>query len=251
MQSSIHPIQKTPIQERIDYHLACLEARKHGHPDPIAPWNVPDKGTSRPTPAGDSLGALAMPEHRSYIQRDLQPAQKETPMCERKAARSASPSEKQPRPVEGRFRVTVDRPLPSSPRPLPASTKTPATPLPKPMTLVKEKEVLVDSLMLRAGVPKYIIRDEGRVRSVMSAFSTYQRQGGETSQTALVQKFEIARPFLTSGMSNFVKLAEAVIPLLAAESVQDLTNARLTAEEFLDTGRSHQEKGTLPIIPVL
>ena len=228
MQSSIYPTQKDPIQERIDYHLACLEARKHGHPDPIAPWNVPDKGTSRPTPAGDSLGALAMPEHRSYIQRDLQPAQKETPMCERKAARSASPSEKQPRPVEGRFRATVDRPLP-------ASTKTPATPLPKPMTLVKEKEVLVDSLMLRAGVPKYIIRDEGRVRSVMSAFSTYQRQGGETSQTALVQKFEIARPFLTSGMSNFVKLAEAVIPLLAAESVQDLTNARLTAEKFIDS----------------
>ena len=228
MQSSIYPTQKDPIQERIDYHLACLEARKHGHPDPIAPWNVPDKGTSRPTPAGDSLGALAMPERRSYIQRDLQPAQKETPMCERKAARSASPSEKQPRPVEGRFRVTVDRPLP-------ASTKTPATPLPKPMTLVKEKEVLVDSLMLRAGVPKYIIRDEGRLRSVMSAFSTYQRQGGETSQTALVQKFEIARPFLTSGMSNFVKLAEAVIPLLAAESVQDLTNARLTAEKFIDS----------------
>jgi hypothetical protein len=103
------------------------------------------------------------------------------------------------------------------------------------MTLVKEKEVLVDSLMLRAGVPKYIIRDEGRVRSVMSAFSTYQRQGGETSQTALVQKFEIARPFLTSGMSNFVKLAEAVIPVLTAESVQDLTNARLTAEEFIDS----------------
>jgi hypothetical protein len=100
--------------------------------------------------------------------------------------------------------------------------------------------------MLRAGVPKYIINDEGRVRSVMSAFSTYQRQGGETSQTALVQKFEIARPFLTSGMSNFVKLAEAVIPVLAAESVQDLTNARLTAEELLDTCRSHQnarEKG--------
>ncbi len=228
MQSSIHPPQKDPIQERIDYHLACLEARKHGYPDPIAPWNVPDKGTSRPIPAGDSLGALAMPERRSYIQRDLQPAQKENPMCERKAARSASPSEKQPRPVEGRFRATVDRPVP-------AWTKTPATPLPKPMTLVKEKEVLVDSLMLRAGVPKYIIRDEGRVRSVMSAFSTYQRQGGETSQTALVQKFEIARPFLTSGMSNFVKLAEAVIPVLTAESVQDLTNARLTAEEFIDS----------------
>jgi hypothetical protein len=108
------------------------------------------------------------------------------------------------------------------------------------MTLGKEKEVLVDSLMLRAGVPKYIIHDEGRVRSVMSAFSTYQRQGGETSHTALAQKFEIARPFLTSGMSNFVKLAETVIPVLAAESVQDLTNARLTAEEFLDTCRSHQ-----------
>jgi hypothetical protein len=36
-------------------------------------------------------------------------------------------------------------------------------------------------------------------------------------------------------MSNFVKLAETVIPVLAAESVKDLTNARLTAEEFVDS----------------
>jgi hypothetical protein len=103
------------------------------------------------------------------------------------------------------------------------------------MALVKEKEVLVESLMLRAGVPKHIIHNEDRVRSVMSAFYTYQRQGEETSKTALAQKFEIARPFLSSGMSNFVKLAETVIPVLAAESVKDLTNARLTAEEFVDS----------------
>jgi hypothetical protein len=109
-------------------------------------------------------------------------------------------------------------------------------PLPplKPIVLLEQKSVLVESLLLRSGVSQKTISEQSLVNAVLDGYQNYERKGGEQSKTSIVQRYDIARHFCYSGMSHFSELAEVIIPVLSARDVKELTNSRLRAEETIE-----------------
>lgn len=224
--------QNDPIEERIKYHMACIDARKNNLPEPEAPWRKqPSRERLGHTLDGldGTLSDLTLPE-RPQRRSTARPPAPKAPSSSKHTRSFATTT---PRISESVTKTSE----PASPMPMqPARTllnSLPRTEL-KPIALLEQKSVLIESLLLRSGLLPTAIREQNLVNAVLDGYRDYERKGGEQSKTSIVQRYEVVRHFYQSGMSHFSELAEVLIPLLQACDLKELTNSRLRAEETIE-----------------
>jgi hypothetical protein len=181
--------RETP-QARVEWHLACIEARRRGDREPTPPW---EKQTD--TLSQERFNELSLPA-RPLVQTTSQ-------------SLKSAPS---------RLRQTAESD-------------------PEPSTLhTKEKELAIEYLLLRAGVPRDTIKKEGRVAQIFEAYTTFVSRRGESDRSALLHKYEIGRHFLThGGVHEAIALSEAILPLLAATSATEVSSRERYLHRAIDT----------------
>lgn len=228
--------RNNPIDDRIAYHLACIEARRNSQPEPEAPWLKKTTGeeiSPAQSEPESSYDALVTPK-KSRVSR--------APRLS-KAGVPHSPKMSRSREDESSNSTTVV-PLPENKEVTlpPQSTRTvlafPVASSPTPIPFLETKVVVVETLLLRAGIPPKQLLQENLAHQVVQSYRDFERDGGESGKRALVHKYEIGRHFCRNGMSHFGALAVSVIRLLKATDTKELTNARLSAEETVDRFRS-------------
>lgn len=104
----------------------------------------------------------------------------------------------------------------------------------KPITiaLVTEKREAVAALLLRAGVPKEVLRTENRSQAVIDHAISYIQE----PTARILHKYNLGRQFVTNGMVSLAnKAADSVLPLLLAETTHALQAHTREAEHFIET----------------
>lgn len=182
--------RETP-QARVEWHLACLDARRRGDKEPPAPWEQKPH-----TPSQQNGEALVFPP-RHGMEFDTKP-----PRIPR---------------VTSNNQTTLTPHAPTVPE------------------LSAEKKLSLEYLLLRGGVPREIVAAEGRATQVYEAYRSFVQQGGERSVVARLNKYEIGRHFLVgSGAQRAIDVADAMLPLLAANSANEVAARERSLLRFVD-----------------
>lgn len=218
-----------PIEERIQYHLACLEARKRNSPEPQAPWTqskTVEAGSINAGAPGATFETLSLPP----VARPRNPIKpKNPPPKAQKAETRSSGASGAPSAVSDDVRR--QKSSSAALRNARAALPIPTLKQTEPMPFLSEKTVLIDCLLIRAGIPVKTVKHEALSLKVFDAYQNFERMGAEESKTVIVQKYEIGRHFCRSGMSNFQAFADTAIPLLRASDKKEMSNAMRSAEE--------------------
>lgn len=241
--------QDTPAS-RVEWHLACLEARGLGLPLPPPPWETQETSALKnPRPPSSTLKTLAVPLPRSLPVGSHQGAK------ERRAPKDSPTQNKRhgalktgPEDVLSRKPLAHPELKPSSQKPVESKQSNPlssATLPPRPahsphaldprtiqVSLLNEKKVIIASLLLRAGVPAEIIQRDNRDLAVLEHFTSYLR--APMAQT--LHKYDLGRQFITRGDVTVAnKAADIVIPVLRADTKRELSIRTTEAELELQT----------------
>lgn len=225
--ATVQPSTDSPAS-RVEWHLACIQAKALGNPLPPPPWETPQESAPpRGNRISESLKELRAPKQRERP-RPMSPEIKErrekravpsktqgstplntTPPTASKEAKPLAPSE--PRSVDVFAGITLP---PRSPL-----LERPAAPRSVHVAMVEEKLKLVSSLLLRAGVPADLITRDNRAQAVIDNFTTYLR--APIAQT--LYRYDFGRQFVTRGDVGIAnRAANIVLPLLLAETKRDL-----------------------------
>lgn len=225
-----------PIDDRIAYHLACIEARRNNQTEPEAPWLKKIAGEETGPAQSEqenSYDALVTPK-RARASRSPRLPKTNAPLTPKISRKSedqpshsitleARPEKKEVALPSQSARTVLTFPVASSPTPI---------------SSLETKVVVVETLLLRAGIPPKRLLQENLAHQIVQSYRDFERDGGESGKRALVHKYEIGRHFCRNGMSHFGAFAEGVISLLKATDTKELTNARLSAEQTVDRFRS-------------
>ena len=216
---------------RVEWHLACIEARKAGTAPPPAPWETPAERTNGGVAHhGEPLSALTLPPRHTRAVKDTPPVTSKQPR-ERKTA-NYNDKPRSPRQLQQGSEPPVPQLQPrhhngdTLPRPL-------STPAVKPPTVsfLAEKHTLISSLLLRAGVPKDAIALDNRAQAVLDGLTTYLRD--TVGQT--LHKYNLGRQFLVRGsVREANQAAEIVLPLLMANTQAELRATLSQAERRIE-----------------
>jgi hypothetical protein len=229
------PTSTNPIEERIQYHLDCLEARKINSQEPEAPWLKRSSVAEAPVILGTPeprLESLALPPRPRA--RDNNRSFKVTAKI-RKTEVSRAPSA-----ASGVATEQESSPIPS--QRVKAVLTIPTLKQAKPISLLSEKTALIEGLLVRAGIPAKTVKEEALSLKVLDAYQNYERNGGPESKTAVVQKYEIGRHFCRTGMSHFSEFANVIVNLLHASELKELASNRVLAEQTVDKLRCKTSK---------
>ena len=101
--------------------------------------------------------------------------------------------------------------------------------------MAREKEGLIEALLLRAGIPQDTLRLESRTLAVMDNYSLLAHSGNQIRNSPLLHKYNIGRQFILNGdMTVVMNMAEVVVDILAATSHQGLNAATRVAEKMAE-----------------
>lgn len=250
--------QETP-QARIEWHLACIEARRNGAPLPKAPWeSIEEKkeptprrsqeGRSRVSP----LAELTLPKRphvgKSHpepegLRRVVNaPERSARGGAEAKSSTTVRKDQAAPRfPSRATLRqsvlapphkVAVPRPQPMA-EPVRAVASKPQQSSPvQEISLRRDKEVIIDALLLEAGIPMASLTTEGRTRMVFSQY-VFLRQVVAPS-AKLGAQYDIGKQFqLSGGVTEALRIADAIIRVVEAPSREALSVAQAEAQNLL------------------
>lgn len=249
-----HISQETP-QARVEWHLACIEARRNGTPPPKAPWESveekkeptprkPREGRTRVAP----LAELKLPERPDAVtsqskrgrslgngkEKEQWPQQKDLPVSRDKPVAPRVT----PRDIP-RSSVTIPPRHATTPRLQPVSdTVGAADPKPQQVSAVpdiarrRDKELVIDALLLEAGVPMALLLTEGRTRAVFCQYLQFRQV--TASPAKLGAQYDIGKQFQLSGsVSEALRVADAIIRVVEAPSPDALATAQREAQSLL------------------
>lgn len=234
------PTSTNPIEDRIQYHLDCIEARKINSPEPEAPWLKRSSVAEAPVILGTPeprLESLALPPRPRA--RDNNRSLKVTAKI-RKTETPATEVSRAPSAALGVATEQESSPIPS--QRVKAVLTIPTLKQAKPISLLSEKTALIEGLLVRAGIPAKTVKEEALSLKVLDAYQNYERNGGPESKTAVVQKYEIGRHFCRTGMSHFSEFASVIVNLLHASELKELASNRVLAEQTVDKLRCKTSK---------
>lgn len=208
---------KDTPEARVQWNLACFEARRNGQPLPPAPWESP--------------------EQPNKLNDDSKSAH---PFNGVRLPKAPQVSKQRPLPMERRSRPEVETPKPPTTPPTPKYMRETSSPSLRQqpevaIPMAREKEGLIEALLLRAGIPQATLRLESRTLAVMDNYLLLARSGNQIRHSALLHKYNIGRQFILNGdMTVVMNMAEVVVDILAATSHRGLNAATRVAEKMAE-----------------
>lgn len=211
---------------RVEWHLACFEAKRLGNPLPPAPWET---GEGR-----EGKSASIESEPRTGLTLPSRPKRSATRRTPAEGPREDS-REKQKERIE-----TIKLPTRASNHheetaparhdmPSPAPVPAPRIKIqPVSVPLFNEKLEIVSSLLLRAGIPHKIALQDGRARAVLDNLTLYL----QCPTAQMLHKYDLGRQFIArGGVREANQAADIVLPLLLSQTARELT-ARISKTEY-------------------
>jgi hypothetical protein len=98
--------------------------------------------------------------------------------------------------------------------------------------LRRDKEVVIDALLLDAGVPMESLAMEGRTRAVFGSYLLVRQS--VVYQEKLGAQYDLGKQFQLSGsISDALQIADAIIKVVDAPSREGLSTAHSEAQKLL------------------
>lgn len=210
---------------RVEWHLACFEARRLGNPLPPAPWETIERREEKSSSIeSEPLTGLTLPSRpkRSATRRTPAEGPRED---SREKQRERSKTIKLPTRATNHHEETA-----SAKHDIPSPATVPAPRIkiqPVSVPLFNEKIEIVSSLLLRAGIPHKTVLQDGRARAVLDNFTLYL----QCPTAQMLHKYDLGRQFIArGGVREANQAADIVLPLLLSQTPRELT-ARLSQTE--------------------